>query len=134
MIAIFCEPSLQVCLNDIYLTIKHWFPYYQQRSVGLTWQNSVRHNLSLNKCFWWGSCSGSCSCSRSFSISISISISISGEWRLLFATQGGGQLPRYFMSEHYTVGSCRDDINRPIMSSMLCKSFFYILVYQNVYP
>ena len=51
MIAIFCEPSLQVCLNDIYLTIKHWFPYYQQRSVGLTWQNSVRHNLSLNKCF-----------------------------------------------------------------------------------
>ena len=51
MVAIFCEPSLQMCLNDIYRTIKQWFPYYQQRQVGLTWQNSVRHNLSLNKCF-----------------------------------------------------------------------------------
>jgi len=51
MISIFCDYNRQMCLNDIYLTIKRWFPYYQQKSVGLTWQNSIRHNLSLNRCF-----------------------------------------------------------------------------------
>ena len=51
MISIFCDFNRQMCLNDIYLTIKRWFPYYQQKSVGLTWQNSIRHNLSLNRCF-----------------------------------------------------------------------------------
>eukprot|EP00092_Neocalanus_flemingeri_P017353 GFUD01018768.1.p1 GENE.GFUD01018768.1~~GFUD01018768.1.p1 ORF type:complete len:754 (+),score=168.65 GFUD01018768.1:140-2263(+) len=51
MISIFCDFNRQMCLNDIYLTIKRWFPYYQQKAVGLTWQNSIRHNLSLNRCF-----------------------------------------------------------------------------------
>jgi len=51
MIAIFCDCNKQMCLNDIYLTIKRWFPYYQQKAVGVTWQNSIRHNLSLNRCF-----------------------------------------------------------------------------------
>lgn len=51
MISIFCDFNRQMCLNDIYLTIKRWFPYYQQKSVGVTWQNSIRHNLSLNRCF-----------------------------------------------------------------------------------
>jgi len=51
MIAIFCDFNKQMCLNDIYLTIKKWFPYYQQKAVGVTWQNSIRHNLSLNRCF-----------------------------------------------------------------------------------
>ena len=52
MLAIFSDPSGAICLNDIYLTIRKWFPYFRQRSIGLTWQNSIRHNLSLNKCFW----------------------------------------------------------------------------------
>merc|ERR1719228_559801 len=51
MISISCDGNRQMCLNDIYLTIKRWFPYYQQKTVGLTWQNSIRHNLSLNRCF-----------------------------------------------------------------------------------
>merc|ERR1719244_1392592 len=51
MIAIFCDANKQMCLNDIYLTIKRWFPYFQQKAVGVTWQNSIRHNLSLNRCF-----------------------------------------------------------------------------------
>jgi len=51
MIAICCDANKQMCLNDIYLTIKKWFPYYQQKAVGVTWQNSIRHNLSLNRCF-----------------------------------------------------------------------------------
>ena len=52
MLAIFSDPSGAICLNDIYMNIRKWFPYFRQRSIGLTWQNSIRHNLSLNKCFW----------------------------------------------------------------------------------
>ena len=50
MLAIFSDPSGAICLNDIYMTIRKWFPYFRQRSIGLTWQNSIRHNLSLNDC------------------------------------------------------------------------------------
>ena len=50
MITIFSGPSDSMCLNDIYQFIKKWFPYFQQ-DIGVTWQNSIRHNLSLNKCF-----------------------------------------------------------------------------------
>jgi len=52
MLAIFSDPSGAICLNDIYMNIRKWFPYFRQRTIGLTWQNSIRHNLSLNKCFW----------------------------------------------------------------------------------
>ena len=51
MLAIFSDPSGAICLNDIYKNIRKWFPYFRQRNIGLTWQNSIRHNLSLNKCF-----------------------------------------------------------------------------------
>lgn len=51
MISIYSDAAQAMCLHDIYLTIQKWFPYFQRREIGATWQNSIRHNLSLNKCF-----------------------------------------------------------------------------------
>ncbi|XP_031438594.1 forkhead box protein N2b isoform X2 [Clupea harengus] len=43
------SPSKSLPVKDIYSWILQHFPYFSSAPTG--WKNSVRHNLSLNKCF-----------------------------------------------------------------------------------
>ncbi|XP_027002798.1 forkhead box protein J2 isoform X1 [Tachysurus fulvidraco] len=47
--AISSAPERKLSLNDIYTWISDTFPFYSRAGRG--WKNSIRHNLSLNKCF-----------------------------------------------------------------------------------
>ena len=47
--AVEASPQKRLPVKDIYNWILTQFPYFQNAPTG--WKNSVRHNLSLNKCF-----------------------------------------------------------------------------------
>lgn len=50
-LAIYDSPRGRLTLQEIYQALEDRFEWFRQRTDELSWKNSIRHNLSLRKCF-----------------------------------------------------------------------------------
>ncbi|KAH9043930.1 hypothetical protein EDB85DRAFT_1855261, partial [Lactarius pseudohatsudake] len=50
-LAIYDSPRSRLTLQEIYQALEDRFEWFRQRTDELSWKNSIRHNLSLRKCF-----------------------------------------------------------------------------------
>ncbi|KAI9057306.1 winged helix DNA-binding domain-containing protein, partial [Trametes sanguinea] len=50
-LAILGSPNKRLTLQEIYLALEHRFEWFRNNRHDKSWQNSIRHNLSLYKCF-----------------------------------------------------------------------------------
>ncbi|KAI0750555.1 hypothetical protein BC629DRAFT_1290211, partial [Irpex lacteus] len=50
-LAIHGSRNKRLTLQDIYQALEDRFEWYRANAEDKSWQNSIRHNLSLNKCF-----------------------------------------------------------------------------------
>lgn len=50
-LAIYGSPRRRLTLQEIYQALEDRFEWFRQRTDELSWKNSIRHNLSLRKCF-----------------------------------------------------------------------------------
>ncbi|KAI0288947.1 hypothetical protein BC826DRAFT_915146, partial [Russula brevipes] len=50
-LAIYGSPRRRLTLQEIYQALEDRFEWFRERTDELSWKNSIRHNLSLRKCF-----------------------------------------------------------------------------------
>ncbi|KAL7279138.1 hypothetical protein ACG7TL_006978 [Trametes sanguinea] len=50
-LAILGSPNKRLTLQEIYVALEHRFEWFRNNRHDKSWQNSIRHNLSLYKCF-----------------------------------------------------------------------------------
>ncbi|KZP22620.1 winged helix DNA-binding domain-containing protein, partial [Athelia psychrophila] len=50
-LAIFGSPKKKLTLQEIYRALVDRFDWFKDHEADLSWKNSIRHNLSLNKVF-----------------------------------------------------------------------------------